>query len=207
MPWKDKSSATFSGSSGQMAVMAELLHRKCNAAIPLVDVGTDVFAFRDDREDVARIQVKTAPGKHYANGKGYHARFNIPTKQLGRTDAPPLFYALAVRLDDGWGSIIVISRAKFQELWNDGLGSENKKSGDLGLHVQFRPEEEEGVEGQEGEAELELEARCGEFDLTDYINAWESLPPLRPPVPIQADEHGAGADDEIEDPGPEQPQA
>src|SRR5438876_4699895 len=101
MAWKDKSSATFSGSSGQMAVMGELLNRKCNAAIPVVDVGTDVFAFRDDREDVARIQVKTAPGTPYANGKGYSAKFDIPKKQLGRTDDPPLFYAFAVRLGDG----------------------------------------------------------------------------------------------------------
>jgi hypothetical protein len=45
-----------------MAVMGERLHRKCKVAIPYVDVGTDVFAFRDDREDVARILVKTATG-------------------------------------------------------------------------------------------------------------------------------------------------
>ena len=81
MAWKDKSSATFSGSSGQMAVMSELLHRKCNAAIPLVDVGTDVFAFRDDREEVARIQVKTARGQRYKNGKGYSARFGVPMEE------------------------------------------------------------------------------------------------------------------------------
>ena len=48
-----------------MAVIAELLHRRCNAAIPHVDIGMDVFAFRDDREDVARIQVKTAPETPY----------------------------------------------------------------------------------------------------------------------------------------------
>ncbi len=195
MAWKDQSSATFSGSSGQMAVMGELLHRKCNAAIPLVDVGTDVFAFRDDREEVARIQVKTEPGKHYKQGEGYSATFKIPKKQLGRTDDPPLFYALAVRLDDGWGSIIVISRAKLQKLWNQGLGSGNEKAHTLQLHIQFRPREEEvaAVEVEVADDQV-LEARCGEFDLTNYINAWESLPPLKAPVPIDADEHGAGAD-------------
>ena len=62
MAWKGKSSAMFSGASGQMAVKGELLHRQCNAAVPHVDVGTDLFAFRDDREEVARIQVKTADG-------------------------------------------------------------------------------------------------------------------------------------------------
>src|SRR5438445_13050040 len=103
MAWKEKSSATFTGGSGQMAVMGELLHRKCNAAIPLVDIGTDVFAFRDDREEVARIQVKTEAGTRYKKGKGYSAKFGVPMNQLGHTDAPPLFYALAVRLDDEWG--------------------------------------------------------------------------------------------------------
>lgn len=140
MTWKEKSSASFTGSSGQMAVIGELLHRKCNAAIPHVDVGTDVFAFRDDREDVARIQVKTAPAKRYRNELGYRAKFGVPMAQLGRTDVPPLFYALAVRVDNGWGSFIVISRAKLKELWNEGCGSENGKSGDLELYIRFRPD-------------------------------------------------------------------
>ncbi|MBI1900779.1 MAG: hypothetical protein HYS13_06670 [Planctomycetia bacterium] len=187
MPWKKDSSESFSGGSGQMAVMAELLHRKCNAAIPHVDIGTDVFAFRDDREEVARIQVKTARGKRYKNGQGYSAKFGVPMAQLGRTDDPPLFYALAVRLDNGWGSFVVISRAKLKELWNEGCGSENGKSGDLKLYIQFRPDEEaEGAGGEEAGNEPKLQSHCGEFDLTEFINAWESLPPLKPPIPIEA---------------------
>lgn len=177
MAWKNKSSASFTGGSGQMAVMGELLHRKCNAAIPHIDVGTDLFAFRDDREDVARIQVKTTTGKQYKNGYGDSARFGVPMLQLERTDSPPLFYALAVRLDNGWGSFVVISRAKLQELWNKGCGSENPKSGDLELHIQFRPQNESVR--NEGE-EASMEAHCGEFDLTVFMNAWESLPPLKP---------------------------
>ena len=45
MAWGKK--ASFTGGSGQMAVMGELLHRKCNAAIPHVDIGMDVFEFRN----------------------------------------------------------------------------------------------------------------------------------------------------------------
>ena len=131
-----------------MAVIGELLHRRCNAAIPHVDIGMDVFAFRDDREDVARIQVKTAPARGYRKGEGYQAKFGVPMAQLGRTDDPPLFYALAVRLDEGWGKFVVISRAELKELWNKGCGSENAKSGDLELHIQFRPYDEEGPGGR-----------------------------------------------------------
>ena len=181
MAWKGNSSASFTGGSGQMVVMGELLHRKCNAAIPHVDVGTDVFAFRDDREDVARIQVKTAPGKRYKNGQGHSAKFGVPMAQLSRTDEPPLFYALAVRLDHGWGSFIVISRTRLLELWFDGCGSENRKSGDLELHIQFRPvnEAERNAGGQASNAS-NWQAFCGECNLTEFMNAWENLPPLKP---------------------------
>jgi hypothetical protein len=47
---------SFTGRAAQLAVMAELLRRRCNAAIPEVDLGTDVFAFKDDREEVVRLQ-------------------------------------------------------------------------------------------------------------------------------------------------------
>jgi hypothetical protein len=89
--------------------------------------------------------------------------------------------ALAVRLDNRWGSFVVISRAKLQELWNEGCGSENGKSGNLVLHIQFRPvEEAEGNGGEEASNESKMQALCGEFDLTDFMNDWESLPPLKP---------------------------
>ena len=190
MAWKAKAGAAYTGGSGQMAVIGELLHRKCNAAIPHVDVGTDVFGFRDDREEVARIQVKTSPGTRYKSGKGYSAKFGVPMKQLGHADNPPLFYALAVRLENGWGNFIVLSRAQLHELWNAGCGSENSESGDLVLHIQFRPGENDATPD-----DAELKAKCGVFDFTGYINAWESLPPLKPPVAIDDNEHrdGVGA--------------
>lgn len=173
MAWKDDSGAAYSGGSGQMAVIAELLHRRCNAAVPHIDVGTDVFAFRDDGDAVARIQVKTSPGTRYRKGEGYSAKFGVPLKQLERRDEPHLFYVLAVRLDDGWGSFVVVSRARLQELQSQNLGSVNRKSGDLELHIQFRPDAKQ---------QDKLTAVCGTFDLTTDLNAWEVLPPLRPPT-------------------------
>jgi hypothetical protein len=176
MAWKKESAATFTGGSDQVAVMAELLHRKCNAAVPHVDVGTDVFAFRDDREHVARIQVKTAPAKLYKDGSGYSAKFGVTMAQLSRPDSPPLFYAFAVRMGDAWGAFVVISRTNLKELWDEGCGSENPKSGDLELQIQFRPKQSP----HDDEAHNSARARCGEFDLSEYLNAWEILPPLKP---------------------------
>ena len=73
---------TWTGHSGQNAVKAELLFRQCNVAVPEVDLGTDVFAFRDARPEMARIQVKTAQGRRYKNEAGYSATFHVPLKQL-----------------------------------------------------------------------------------------------------------------------------
>ncbi len=158
--------------SGQMAVMAELLFRKCNAAIPVIDVGMDVFAFRDDREDVARIQVKAAQGTPYQRGGGYRAQFNIPMQQLGATDEPPLYYALAVRLADQWVSFLVIGRSQLKEYWETKpFGIENHKSGELALLLKYRPH---------SDALTQTRVRCGDVELDDYLDAWEQLPPFRP---------------------------
>ena len=71
----------FTGRAAQLAVMAELLRLRCNAAIPEVDLGTDVFAFKDDREEVVRLQVKACTVPHiYADGSGYSAKFALPMK-------------------------------------------------------------------------------------------------------------------------------
>lgn len=181
MAYSKDSSAAFTGGSGQLAVMSELLQRQCNAAIPLIDIGTDVFAFRDDREEVARIQVKTAGGKPDSNRAGYRADFRIPIAQLRRTDSPPLFYALAVRLASEWGSMLVISRAKLQSLREAGCGTEinsaRTKQACLKLYVQFSP--------TSVEEKTITRALCGKTDLSRYVNAWESLPPFREPVAIE----------------------
>ncbi len=170
MAWPKDSAAAFSGASGQAAVVAELLQRKCNAAIPFVDIGTDVFAFKDDREEVARIQVKADTGKLYRDGNGYSAKFGVPLKQLSRNDELMLFYAFAVRINNEWASFVVISRFALHLLSESGCGSVNEKSGNLELHIQFRME-------PKGELEM-LTAKCGKFDLTAYLNAWDRLPPL-----------------------------
>jgi hypothetical protein len=148
--------------------MAELLRLRCNAAIPEVDLGTDVFAFKDDREEVVRIQVKACTVPHpYADGSGYSAKFALPMKQLSRLDdRPPLFYALAVLRDHRWVDFLVVGRARLQSYYNGPtrFGSLNNANGELELTVEFRPKVE-----------------CSGQDLTDCLNAWESLPPLQPP--------------------------
>ena len=49
---------SFIGRAAQLAVMAELHRLNCNVAIPEVDLGSDLLAFREDRSEIVRIQVK-----------------------------------------------------------------------------------------------------------------------------------------------------
>jgi hypothetical protein len=156
----------YTGSSGQMAVMAELLFRQCNAAVPVVDLGTDVFAFQDDRELIARIQVKTGQGERYKREEGYSVPFQLPMAQLRHLDSPALYYVLAVRLEGRYVDFLVFRRSELKDYWNGGLrfGTEDRASGNLVLTIQFRP-------GQ---------VVCGEVDLTGHRDAWNVLPPLQP---------------------------
>jgi hypothetical protein len=160
--------------------MAELLQRECNAAIPEVDLGTDVFAFKDDREEVARIQVKTNSNPHeYKDGSGYSAKFAIPLKQLEHPDdRPALYYALAVRLKGNWTDFLVISRTNLREFYegDQPFGYVNRQTGDLEITVEFR-----------------AAVMCSGQNLTEYRNAWDKLPPLQPPPQVAALEQGVAA--------------
>ena len=107
---------SFIGRAGQLAVMAELMRLLCNAAIPEIDLGTDVFAFKDDREEVVRIQVKACTSPYiYTDGSGYSAKLALPLKQFQRLDdRPPLFYALAVLRDEKWIDFLIVSRSRLR---------------------------------------------------------------------------------------------
>lgn len=155
----------FTGRAAQLAVMAELLRLCCNAAIPEVDLGTDVFVFKDDRAAAVRLQVKACAASHdYKDESGYSAKFALPMKQFHRPDDPPLFYALAVLRDGKWADFLVVSRAKLQSYYNgdEPFGSLNNVNSELVLTVEFRKE-----------------VTCSGQTLTDCRNAWESLPPLQ----------------------------
>ena len=156
----------FTGRAAQLVVMAELLRLRCNAAIPEVDLGTDIFAFKDDREDVVRLQVKACTVPYlYADGSGYSAKFALPMKQfLHVEDRPPLYYVLAVLRDDNWVDFLIVSRERLQFYYNGAIkfGSFNKTNDNLEITVEFR-----------------ARVVCSGQELTDCRNAWNSLPPFQ----------------------------
>lgn len=90
----------YVGRAGQMAVMAELLWRGWNVALPEVDVGDDVLVVKDDSGDLWRIQVKTATAQPQQGG--YSAQFRISLRQLRTSRTPDLVYVFAMRSSAGW---------------------------------------------------------------------------------------------------------
>lgn len=164
-----KNQRRYTGHSGQMVVMAELLARGCNVAIPEIDVGEDVFAFQDGQRPVDRIQVKTATNVKRRKKGGHTADVHVKLAQLRDPNVPELYYVFPVRLEDRWTDFVVISRPDLYALHEiEGVGYKNEKEGDLQLHLIFGA----------GQA-----LACSDLDLSGCRNAWERLPVLKlPPV-------------------------
>lgn len=162
---------SFTGRAAQLAVVAELLRLRCNAAIPEIDLGTDVFAFRDDREEVVRLQVKACTSlREYVDESGYSAKFVLPMKQLLSPDGRPLlFYVLAALRAGKWEDFLIVSRGRLQSYYtSQKFGSFNKENNALEITVEFR-----------------AAVVCSGQSLSDCRNAWHSLPPLRPAADLE----------------------
>jgi hypothetical protein len=174
----------YIGRSGQRAVMAELLSRGLNVAIPEVDVGDDIFAFRDGREESVRVQVKTTFSPRRDGEPGYRVQFKIPINQLERLDSPRLVYVLAVRDNSVWTDFLVIPRRSLKRLWEEsGIGTEDE--GRLVLSMRFRPDGS---------------VACGPADLRVFRNGWVFLTAALPTASnslreSETAEGGVAADD------------
>jgi hypothetical protein len=158
----------FFGRSGQLAVMAELLHRHINVAIPEVDVGDDIFVVKGSDETVTRVQVKAATAQEQRNG--YEARFNVPLAQLSVRDSPPLVYIFPIRSGKRWSEFLIIRRATLFARRSEGAGTrvvDTNGKAQIQFRIVFRP----------------TTALCGPGQAVDfqrYRDAWEPWPP--PPL-------------------------
>src|SRR3954470_1213391 len=93
------------GKAGQRVVMAEVLLRGYNVAMPEVEVGDDIFVVEDERGQLWRIQVKTAVGKPMRDG--CRAKFSVADRQLAQEKTPDLFFVFAVRHEGRWEFLLM----------------------------------------------------------------------------------------------------
>jgi len=101
---------THFGRAGEYLAMSELLLRGWNVAVPVVDVGDDVFVIDDADKRTLRLQVKSAE----AAGDGTF-RFKLSRSQLARGQPIELCYMFMLRLPAKW-RFLVIPRAALYEV-------------------------------------------------------------------------------------------
>jgi hypothetical protein len=154
---------SFTGRAGQLAVLAELLMRRVNAAIPEVDEGEDTLAFVSGAALIDHIQVKTAVATALKTEDCYAAKVSVPLTQMKERDEPPLYYVFAVRLADAWSDFVILSRKQLERQREEGVGYVNTKAGELQLYLSFSP------------TTLTVSQR----DWSPFRGAWQSLPVLQ----------------------------
>ncbi len=172
---RDRGEDAYTGRAGQQAFIAQVLLRFGNAAVPVVDVGTDVVVLSDPKPLYARVQVKTARMVREPDG-GYSAQFSLPLDQLTAADEPPLYFALVIRDAEAntFLDFVIVSRADVRR-YHDGIpafGYLDRTNNALKLKVKVAAGESRRVSSRQ-------------VELTRHRNDWNALPPLRPP-PAQA---------------------
>lgn len=151
----------YTGKSGQLAVMSELVFRGYNTAIPEVDVGDDIFVIHDKNGDLRRVQVKTAQARKNKTNDGYRAAFSVRLDQLKTPINPELVYILLIRHQGVWSDYLIITRSDLNSLRDSGLGADDGR-GSLTISV--------GLQGDE--------ALCNRVSLQHCRNNWSLFPPI-----------------------------
>lgn len=97
---------THFGRAGEFFAMSELLLRGWNVAVPVVDVGDDVFVIDDRDKATRRVQVKTS-GVEPGDAGRFRATFNLSREQLRTPQPIELFYMLMMRAHTRWRFLVV----------------------------------------------------------------------------------------------------
>jgi hypothetical protein len=177
---------THFGRAGEYFAMSELLLRGWNVAVPVVDVGDDVFVIDDNDKTTRRLQVKSATTElvSEAEGGGVRARFKLSRAQL-RTEQPiELIFMFLVRHEEKWRFLVIPRRDllrvrdAFVEQGKERMGRGRRPSSDADattdsvlLDVVFK---DEGAQGWGA-------------SLTPYLDSWPKE------LPVVSDGPGAKA--------------
>ncbi|MCW5812564.1 MAG: hypothetical protein KIT84_16165 [Labilithrix sp.] len=167
---------THFGRAGEYYGMSELLLRGWNVAVPVVDVGDDVFVIDDNDKTTWRLQVKSAETGPIAeaDGNGVKARFKLSRTQLRSLQRIELFYMLLIRVDASW-RFLVIPRPELLEIRNTYVAAAADREG-----PGRRPlgDDTATTDGLPFEVVLRGEDATGwGASLTPYLERWpETLP-------------------------------
>ncbi len=169
---------THFGRAGEYFAMSELLLRGWNVAVPVVDVGDDVFVIDDNDKTTWRLQVKSAEGEEIpeADGGGVKARFALSRSQLRTPQPIELFFMLIVRNEKKWRFLLVprVELLQVRDAYVE-LGKAREGRG-------RRPVSDDAAKTDGLGLELILngtEATGWDASLTPYLDRWpEELAPV-----------------------------
>jgi hypothetical protein len=103
----------YFGKGAENVAMSELLLRGYNVAVPMVDIGDDIYVVEDAQSNLVRVQVKSANCKKMEYGFAAHIRLQFWKMQRGKKTK--LVYVFALRFETQW-HFLVISQAQLEEL-------------------------------------------------------------------------------------------
>jgi hypothetical protein len=147
----------YLGKAGQLIVMAELLARGWNVAIPEVDVGDDIFVVKDEAGLLMRVQVKTATAT--IRKKGFSAQFQVNIDNLAEIRGEEIHYAFMVRMENSWAKPVIMSQTiLFDYVENRKMGSKYQQ--DVVLYFTYQNEK----------------TACSNIDLSAHIEDFSSFP-------------------------------
>ena len=107
---------SFFGRAGEYFAMSELLLRGWNVAVPVVDIGDDVFVIDDRDKTTHRLQVKTSQlVSKEAGASPQSASFSLSRKQLRDPQQIELLYMLVLRAGTSW-RFLLIPRIELYEI-------------------------------------------------------------------------------------------
>jgi hypothetical protein len=162
-----KKNNQYIGQGGHHFVMAELLCRGWNVAIPDVDKGDDLFVVQDDNGDFRRVQVKTATAITFKKKKGFAVDYILRLDQLRKPATPELHYIFVSRLLDRWEPLLIIERNELFDLHTlNQVGSVSKRKNGpdmLRLHFQFTPI---------ATNPRNYSVTCSKHDFSAFVNRW-----------------------------------
>jgi hypothetical protein len=161
--------------------MSELLLRGWNVAVPVVDVGDDVFVVDDNDKTTWRLQVKTsmvevAPAAGGASAaERLRASFMLSRAQLRTAQPIELFYMLTMRLDGRW-RFLIVPRAEMlaiRERYVEGARGRGGRGRPPAGDADARSDALRLVVELEGN-----EAMGWDAPLTSYLDAWPDALPI-----------------------------
>jgi len=150
--------AKFSSVSAELAVMSELAWHGYNVAQPAVDIGDDIYVYKEDTHELLRVQVKSAqerPHRYYV--------FVVRLDQLERQGDNRLFYAFAARHNDK-------ERWEFLVIPREALNL---------LRVRGRIGQVESADGAKFQLNIKFDDDnvpfAGSTNMSEYFNKWELI--------------------------------